>query len=303
MTTHFEDQLRVGIIQTTVDNVAAWNGGLSMSKVEEERAIAEIQQHLAALNIEDSPQIILLPEVSVPLGFIPRLRRMAATMNAIIIAGLDFEEVPSSAPPAVRNRAAVIIPNRWGSTRSSTATVRYVGKTYPSFEEERMLRNKGFSFHSTPEIWVFDAGKYGRFGVVICFDLLDLERVAVYRMELQHLFVLAYNKDTSTFDHAAEALARMIYCNVVICNTGQHGGSIAVSPFKRPERRMIYRHTGIGHSTSQTIQLPVRPLILAQTGSWPAGEERIFKALPPGSAASVVHSLHQEAAPPAADGT
>ena len=83
MTTHFEDQLRVGIIQTTVDNVAAWNGGLSMSKVEEERAIAEIQQHLAALNIEDSPQIILLPEVSVPLGFIPRLRRMAATMNAI----------------------------------------------------------------------------------------------------------------------------------------------------------------------------------------------------------------------------
>jgi hypothetical protein len=300
----FEDQLRVGVIQTTVDKVSAWSGGLSMSKVEEERAIAEIQQHLAALNIEDiSPQIILLPEVAVPLGFIPRLRRMAATMNAIIIAGLDFEEVPSSAPPAVRNRAAVIIPNRWGSARSSRSTVRYVGKTYPSFEEEGMLRNKGFAFHSTPEIWVFDAGRYGRFGVVICFDLLDLERVAVYRMELQHLFVLAYNKDTSTFDHAAEALARMIYCNVVICNTGQHGGSIAVSPFKRPERRMIYRHTGIGLSTSQTIHLPVRPLILAQTGSWPAGEERIFKALPPGSAASATHSLHHQTVSSEADET
>jgi predicted amidohydrolase len=302
MTMPFEEQLRVGVIQTTVDNVAAWSGGLSMSKVEEERAIAEIQQHLAALNVEDSsPQIILLPEVSVPLGFMPRLRRAAATMNAIIIAGLDFEQVPSSTPPAVRNRAAVIIPNRWGSARSSSATVRYVGKTYSSFEEGAMLRRKGFEFHSTPEIWVFDAGRFGRFGVVICFDLLDLERVAVYRMELQHLFVLAYNKDTSTFDHAAEALARMIYCNIVICNTGQHGGSIAVSPYKLPQRRMVYRHTGLGLSTSQTIHLPVRSLILAQTGHGPPPGQRIFKALPPGSAASITQTLHQEAVPSATE--
>lgn len=293
MTTSFEEHLRVGVIQTTIDNVAAWvaEPGLAMAMGEEERAIAEIQQHLAALNIETpAPKIILLPEVSVPLGYLVRLRRMAATMNAIIIAGLDFEEVAASSPPAVRNRAAVIIPNRWGSARSSAATVRYVGKTYPSFEENQLLLRKGFTFNSAPEIWIFDAGRYGRFGVAICFDLLDLERVAVYRMQLQHLFVLAYNKDASTFDHAAEALVRMVYCNVVICNTGHHGGSIAVSPFKRPEKRTIYRHTGIGLSTSQTIDLPVLQLIQAQRGSPSTGGERVFKALPPGSSAIVEHT-------------
>jgi predicted amidohydrolase len=293
MTTVYEEHLRVGVIQTTVDNVAAWvaEPGLGMAKVEEERAVAEIQQHLAALNIETpTPKIILLPEVSVPLGYVNRLRRMAATMNAIIVAGLDFEEVASSTPPAVRNRAAVIIPNRWDSPRSSTATVRYVGKTYASFEEHELLQRKGYTFHSAPEIWIFDAGRYGRFGVAICFDLLDLERVAVYRMQLQHLFVLAYNKDTSTFDHAAEALVRMVYCNVVICNTGHHGGSIAVSPFKLPEKRTIYRHTGIGLSTSQTFDLPVRHLVQAQRGMAPAGGERVFKALPPGSSRVVEQS-------------
>lgn len=301
MTTGFEEHLRVGVIQTTVDNIAAWMAepGLNMAKIEEERAVAEIQQHLAALNIETpAPKIILLPEVSVPLGYVDRLRRMAATMNAIIIAGLDFEEVASSTPRAVRNRAAVIIPNRWDSPRSSTATVRYVGKTYPSFEENELLRTKGYTFHSAPEIWIFDAGRYGRFGVAICFDFLDLERVAVYRMQLQHLFILAYNKDASTFDHAAEALIRMVYCNVVICNTGHHGGSIAVSPFKRPEKRTIYRHTGIGLSTSQTIDLPVRHLVEAQRGSPTSGGERTFKALPPGASAVVEHlEQHLDVAP------
>ncbi|RWN27573.1 hypothetical protein [Mesorhizobium sp.] len=288
-----DEFLRVGVIQTTVDNLAAWSSGLCMSFVEEERAVSEIQQHLAALNLEDpKPHIVLLPEVAVPLGFLPRLRRIAAKMNSIIIAGLDFEELASAIPKAARNRAAVIIPNRWGLTHSSKTTLRYVGKTYPSYEEERHLNQCGYEFHPVPEIWIFEGGKFGRFGVVICFDLLDLERVSIYRMQVQHLFVLAYNKDATTFDHAAEALSRMIYCNVVICNTGHHGGSIAVSPYKRPERRMIYRHSGIGLSTSQTICLPVASLHSAQTESWPPGKEREFKALPPGAKAVHHHAVH-----------
>jgi hypothetical protein len=32
------------------------------------------------------PQIILLPELSVPLGFLPNLRTIAAQMNAVIMS-------------------------------------------------------------------------------------------------------------------------------------------------------------------------------------------------------------------------
>lgn len=275
--------LRVGIIQTTVDEDAAWADGVQMSAIEEERAVFEIQQHLAAFALESPrPQIILLPEVAVPLGFRNRLRRIATQMNAIIIAGMDFEPVSGSGG-SIQNRAMVIIPNRWGSNHSSRATVRYVGKTYPSFEEEKLVTDSGFQFHRIPEIWIFDAGDFGRFGVVICFDLLDLERVATYRLQLQHLFVLAYNKDITTFDHSAEALARMIYCNIVICNTGKYGGSIVVSPYKDSNKRLLYRHSGQKLSTSQSVALPVNGLIQAQTATWPSGKPREFKALPPGA--------------------
>ena len=54
----YAEFLRVGIVQTTVDNIAAWGSSLQMSKVEEERAIAEIQRHLSALGREDPPALL-----------------------------------------------------------------------------------------------------------------------------------------------------------------------------------------------------------------------------------------------------
>ena len=287
-----EDFLRLGIIQTTVDDTAAWASGISMTRIEEESVIAEMQQHLAALaGAESPPQIVLLPEVTVPIGFVERLRGIAINMNSILIAGLDFDLVPDSKPLEAMNRAVVIVPNKWGAKHSTASTVRYVGKTYPAYREQELLRMHGYAFCRIPEVWLFEAGRYGRFGVVVCVDLLDLERVAMYRMNIQHLFVVAYNMDITSFDHAAEALARMVFCNVVICNTGQYGGSLAVSPYKRPERRLIYRHSGSHLATSQIVELPVKALCDAQRG---ADSERVFKALPPGASSPVTHQPQQE---------
>jgi hypothetical protein len=299
MTSKWNPHLRLGIIQTTVHADTAWSNGIQMSAVEERAVIAQIQHQLSAMAQEASPpQIILLPELSVPLGFLPNLKAIAAQMNAVIIAGMDFDTAPGSTTSAM-NRAAVVIPNAWGTpSRSSRSTVRYVGKTYSAWREERALQRHGFSFHSIPEVWVFDAGYYGKFAIAVCYDFLDLERVAMYRSEIQHLFILAYNPDLPTFDHAAEALSRMIFCNVVVCNTGTHGGSLAVSPYKGVERRIIYRHTGSPLATGQVVSLPVEDLILAQSNSWPVGREREFKSLPPGAIASVNLSSHTESIAP-----
>jgi predicted amidohydrolase len=277
-----EKELRVAVIQTTLDYREAWAKSLQMALVEEDRAIREIQQHMAALLHDDQrkPDIVILPEVSVPLGFLWRLRKMSAQMNAIVIAGMDYERVPKKSK-RVANRAAVIIPNGWGRLKkSSGTTLRYVGKTYPAKIEKKALKDFKCTFRPYPEVWVFDAGKFGKFAVAICYDFLDLERVTMYRLKVQHLFVLSYNRDISSFDHAAEALSRMVYCNVVVCNTGFYGGSTAVSPYYEPNRRLIYRHCGNGLSTSQIIKLPVQELVWAQQDK---ATPKLFKGLPPGA--------------------
>jgi hypothetical protein len=115
----------------------------------------------------------------------------------------------------------------------------------------------------------------------ICYDFLDLERLAMYRGRVHHFFVLAYNRDFESFYHSAEAFSRMACCNVVVCNTGYYGGSLAVSPYKEPFRRTIYRSQGAQLFSSQIIELPVDSLDKHQR-TWTPKKDAEFKGLPPG---------------------
>ena len=122
----------------------------------------------------------------------------------------------------------------------------------------------------------------------ICYDLMDLDRALLYQGRVHHLFVLAYNMDVESFRYHAESLSRTMFCNVVICNTGFYGGSVAVSPFYEPWRRTIYRHDGNNMLATQVVKLPVKSLDDAQAGivdrANPADpcSKRLFKNLPPG---------------------
>ena len=115
---------------------------------------------------------------------------------------------------------------------------------------------------------------------------MDLDRIVMYRNKIQTLLILAYNRDTTSFDHLAEALSRMLFCNVVICNCGQFGGSLAVSPFREPFHRLIYRHAGQGLPHAQVVQLPLEILLEHQQGI----KHTDLKSLPPGFDDIVVHS-------------
>ena len=268
MSNDFADYVRVALTQTSLNHKVAYSAGPRISMQEEAVAISEISQFLAELRTsEPAPDIVLLPELSIPVGYTSRLRRAAQTLKAIIIGGTDYVAAPAGRQSRVCNQAIMIVPSHWRGRRiSRTSVVRYIRKSYPSDAENRELQKWGLTLAQDPRVWLFDGGEVGTFGVAVCYDFLDLERVTMYRGEIQHLFVIAYNRDTNSFDHAAEALARMIFCNVVICNCGYYGGSTVVSPYRRPEKRAIYRHSGAGLRTSQLVELPVRGF--GKSSSW-----------------------------------
>lgn len=75
----------------------------------------------------------------------------------------------------------------------------------------------------------------------------------------------------------------MAFCNVVICNCGHFGGSLAVSPYRLPERRTIYQHAGAQLATAQIIELPVSNLDEHMNRNYPQIDSvNVFKSLPPG---------------------
>ena len=161
--------------------------------------------------------------------------------------------------------------------------MRRVGKTYPApAEREKLDRVHGgpVTFKPSPVVWIFESPRLGNFGVAVCYDFVDLNRLVLYRRKIQTLFILAYNRDITSFDHVAEAAARTVFCNVVVCNCGFFGGSLAVAPFREPYRRIVYKHSGQRLATSQLIELPLAPLKEHQD----TGRDDSFKSLPPGFA-------------------
>lgn len=275
--------LKLGVIQTSLDPIAAWAGGPKMSQSEEERAILEIRTQFAAFAGEETPpDIIVLPELAVPNGFERQLRAMATRMESVVIAGLDYRDGDEIGE--VLNEALLIVPKRWRGQKLGAKTMtRRVGKTYPAPLEESKLTAISCVFKRDPSVWLFDGHSIGTFGVMVCYDFLDLERIAMYRGKVHHLFILALNKDATSFRHIAEAVARMVFCNVVICNCGHFGGSLAISPYRLSERRTIYHHAGPGLMTGQIIELPVAPLDAHQNEAPPQyGGSNEFKSLPPG---------------------
>ncbi|ARW16826.1 MULTISPECIES: carbon-nitrogen hydrolase family protein [Acetobacteraceae] len=285
------ERLHIGVIQTSLsantawvdDKSGNWKNCVHMSEIEERRAKKEIRHFFASLRgLDHRPDIILLPELSVPLGFEPQLKRAAEKLEAIVIAGLDYRIETGELQPTVSNEAVVIVPRRLRGRQIARRTeVRRVGKTYPAPSEEKKLKSitgTGVAFLAHPTVWIFESSDLGKFAVAICYDFMDLDRIVMYRNKIQTLFILAYNRDTTSFDHLAEALSRMLFCNVVVCNCGQFGGSLAVSPFREPFRRSIYRHVGQRLPHAQLVELPLAALAAHQAGS----TNKDFKSLPPG---------------------
>ena len=154
-------------------------------------------------------------------------------------------------------------------------------------EEKVELGKKQLVPRTDKRLWIIDAGPYGNIGIANCYDFLDVEMHLLYRNKIQHLFVLSYNMDKSSFIHTAESLCRTIFCNVIICNTGYFGGSVSIAPYDESYERVIYSTEGKNLFTTQVIKIPVKDLKERQDnpdkdkGQFPHHVPG-FKNLPPG---------------------
>ena len=269
----------MGIIQTSLDDEIAWKDYPTITPDEENYVWKQVKTAFRSLaRGSDKPDIILMPELSLPRGYIKDLKRLSCKVGSIIIAGVDYKK--NQKERRVMNQGVVFIPREWPKDVSSRGAKEfYFGKTYPAPKEEKKLKDRNWDFEGDSRLWLFDAGEYGKFAVCICYDFIDVERYLMYRKKIHHLFVLAYNRDIKFFYHIAETIARTVFCNVVVCNTGHFGGSVAVAPYYDPKLRTIYRHEGKGLFTFQVVQIPVYWLEQAKLEK---DTEPKFKSLPPG---------------------
>ena len=269
--------LKIAVIQTVLNPDYAWRHSININHTAEEKIYQEIKKGFSILNDHMmKPNIVLLPELSVPHGYLNNLMSLCRSIGAVVIAGLDFDVVDMR----VCNRAVILIPNTWPDVARRSTVVRkaYFGKTYFSSEERDLFRKFNRTPNPDPTTYILDAGPFGNIGVAICSDFFDIERFIIYRGRIHHLIVISLNRDTNSYYFLAEAISRLIYCNVIICNGGFYGDSLVFSPYKKDYKRIVYRHGGQNLFTTQVVDLPVFSLDLAQRMQ---SSDANFKSPPP----------------------
>ena len=288
----FDEELAVGIIQTTVNWKLAWprtSAKPRMSSAQDAHAWQEICKAMRALKDGDvAPKIVVLPELSLPRTRLADFEKLVCALNVVAFVGVDYRL--NHATKQARNEGMVFIPTGfWKGRPSRNCTSIIFGKSHAAPGEKSALKklSPSWSYVGDNKVYVFDAEKYGRIGVSICYDFMDLERAVMYRGRVHHLFVLAYNQDLGMFRSLADSLSRTVFCNVIVCNTGFYGGSVAVSPYHAAYRRTLYSHDGNGLFTTQVVKLPVRGVEQALRGMGETitikkRDEKVFKDRPPG---------------------
>lgn len=278
-----EDFLKVDIIQTNMDWRQAWGRNkqkkYEMTDSEMKQCWSEIVMYFKQIMEMDAkvrPQIVILPEYAIDEGYYYQLKRLADKAGSLVIAGRNFLEMPGN---RLMNKAVVFVPYRWPNGQGNTCIREFeFGKYYFAKVEEQFIKDIGYQPLPFDKMYIVDTGRYGKMGLVICADFYDIERFEVYRGRIQHLMIIAYNKDVKSFYFLAEAISRIVFCNVIICNTGFYGGSIAFSPYEKEYKRYIYKHEGGNLYTNQIVMLPVKSLYEAQR----TDAETEFKSRPPG---------------------
>ena len=256
------------------------------------------------------PDLVLLPEVSVPQPEARTVRDLAASTGRASLAGLYWRQLRpvysnrGGTPPSRRwfvNEAELAVPLDYAG-RGPTPVRRFrVRKPVPAHVETGLAQALN---RLNPEVcWSVMEGRrwyrfvhrrWGDFTIAICADLLDSSPWHSLRGELLHLLMVAFNRDGDLYERLTWVRAYENYLNLVAVNHGKYGGSFAWTP-RRSHSRELASLSGNKIFLVADVEVPVKELFEAQrsggavavesaTADWLGmkASSSNFKSTPPG---------------------
>ena len=225
------------------------------------------------------PELVLLPEVSVPQSEVRVVRDLVASTGRASLAGLYWRELTpvyraSGSTSAARkwfvNEAELVLPVGHGNRGPTSVRWYRVRKPIPAHIETGLARE--LTNRSQGTCWGILRGqrwyrfvhpRWGDFTIAICADLLDTAPWRSLRGEILHLFMVAFNKDVDLYDSLTWVRAYENYVNLVAVNHGRFGGSFIWTPRSRQGRELA-RLRGGELFLIADVDVPVKDLLKEQ---------------------------------------
>ncbi|MCO4220793.1 RNA-directed DNA polymerase [Aeromonas hydrophila] len=227
---------------------------------------------------EENTDILLLPELSIPVSWLPFMAAHSRRKQISIIFGLEHWVIGKKA----YNIHVETLPYEvMGKHKSSLLTFRVKNHYAPSeLEILKSYRLKCGAPKAKNQRYHLIKWRGISFATYNCFELANIKHRALFRSQLDIMFACVWNKDTHYYQHITESAARDLHCYVAQSNTSHYGGSCVLQPTSSTTSNKIYVKGGENHCILTTT-LDIAALREAQYRTLRVSSDTI-KHNPPG---------------------
>lgn len=269
-----DDKLTVALANIKVSHKDLENNLLGRTNYSHNR-LDNLLKILNMFSLEKCDMIVL-PEVSIPLNWLTLLVNYSMKVKKAIIFGMEHVITGGF----VYNYQVTILP----STRNgfSSCLIKSRLKNHYSPEEARLI--KGYrlkeptNFTPTYDLFVWKGIHFSCFN---CYELTDISHRSIFKSMVDLLVVIEDNRDLNYFSNLAESVSRDLHCFFIQVNNANYGDSRITQP-SNTETKNIVQLKGGENSTILIGELNIKELRKFQIKEYELQkEDKTYKPTPP----------------------
>ncbi|WP_038921494.1 reverse transcriptase domain-containing protein [Dickeya dadantii] len=227
---------------------------------------------------KEEVDVLLLPELSIPVSWLPFMAAHSRRKQIALIFGLEHWVINDFA----YNILVEMLPYNTNDKYKSSMLVFRVKNYYAPKEIDLIntLRLKIGAPKIKKQRYHLVKWRNVLFATYNCFELANIEHRALFKSKIDIMFACVWNKDVNYYQHITESAARDLHCYVAQSNTSHYGGSCVIQPSKSVISNKIYVKGGENHCILTTT-LDIQALREAQYRAFRTDNDTI-KHNPPG---------------------
>jgi len=222
---------RSGAFNLVICQVPSYPNQIDDASIRRSLAISQIILRQKAQDAR-TVDLIVFPELSLPLKSIGTLARFVRQTKTLVLAGLELRT--SADGSRSLNELVWIVPMERDGESVAILTQEKIHIT----QGERGLIPP--VVEASPAVIWRIGSEQPRLAAINCYEFTDLLIRDLLRGRVEALVIASNNQDVTTFDNLVESTHFDLFSHVVLVNAERYGGSAVRAPYKRPHERRIF---------------------------------------------------------------
>ena len=234
---HLNSDKRIGIVNWKIEQTDLIKSILGQPNKSNHRRekLFEVLNYSAKKNVE----MLVFPETSIPVEWLPLIADHSVRNNCAIIGGLEFYVTPSKGKTNEKdylegmeayNLSFNIFPIKMRCYDTAAFVIRK--KNYYAPSEQQLLAAYHKKEPNIEPMYHLIHWRKAYFSTYNCFELSNISDRAIFKSKVDFIVAIEYNRDIHYFANITESWTRDLHCFIVQTNSSDYGDTKVVQPTK-----------------------------------------------------------------------